>query len=449
MNKRFAALLFLLCLFSFSLAEAETLGPAFTYNQMADLAMTAESGDVLLVSGSLYAPDGEMLCLPVPIHITSDGARASISGLQLFNSSAVFSEIDLVDTLRVAGTSHIELQGDVRVTGADGCNGLDFAGSGSLLISPGCKITGGTASSGLYISHSGGDLYVSMEGTVMGGRGATGGPGLTVAPLTTAGTMMLSGSISGGEGTVMGGNGLNLYNLSGNAFITVDGSIKGGSASIGGDGIQLVAMTDTVSIGVQGRIWGGNGETYGGDALILMNSDKHSSVNISGELHGGNASEKIAHPGMSLLVVREDDNSHLRLDNCFLQDGASTYQDPSELPAVTPLPQITASLPYPLPTPSDNLNDSDEQIIPSPDATPEPTPEVPTTPDASHPTDPSESPDASVTPDPGETPDSTEPSQPENTPDSSETPEVPEKPDTSETPPIEEATPSSPLHKDS
>ncbi len=442
MNKRFAVLFFFLVLLAFSSAEAETLGPAFTYNQMADLAMSAESGDVLLISGRLYAPDGEMLCLPAPIHITSDGERASISGLQLFNSSAIFSEIDLVDTLRIAGTSHIELQGDVRVTGADGCNGLDFSGSGSLLISPGCKISGGTANSGLYISHSGGDLYVSMEGTVIGGSGATGGPGLTVAPLTTSGTMLLSGSISGGEGTVMGGNGLNLYNLSGNAFITVDGSIKGGSASIGGDGVQLVAMTDTVSIGIQGSIWGGNGETYGGDALILMNAGDRSNVNISGELRGGSASEKIAHPGQSLLVVHEGDNSHLRLDNCFLQDGAATYQDLSETPAVTPLPQITASLPYPLPTPNDNLSVPDEQETPAPHAAPKPTstPLETNTPDA---VDPSKSPNP---PDPSTEPDSPQPSIPDNTPDASESPQIP---DPAETPPIGETTPGSALRNDS
>lgn len=69
-----------------------------------------------------------------------------------------------------------------------------------------------------------------------------------------------------------GGTGLNLFDLSGNAFITVAGSVRGGKGSVGGAGMQVVSIGDTVSIGVNGEIRGGSGAEYGGDALILMDA---------------------------------------------------------------------------------------------------------------------------------------------------------------------------------
>lgn len=149
--------------------------------------------------------------------------------------------------------------------------------------------------------------------------GSDGGSGMEVSPMTEYGTMMLARQhLRRRRRNPMGGTGLNLFDLSGNAFITVAGSVRGGKGSVGGAGMQVVSIGDTVSIGVNGEIRGGSGAEYGGDALILMDATAASSVNLSGSLIGGNASSRGGEPGQSLLVVG-DSVSHARVVNCLLR----------------------------------------------------------------------------------------------------------------------------------
>ena len=74
-------------------------------------------------------------------------------------------------------------------------------GGGTLLIDEDSSVAGGTGATGVSISQRGGDLYVSIEGSVRGG--ADGGSGMEVSPMTEYGTMMLAGSICGGDGTLV------------------------------------------------------------------------------------------------------------------------------------------------------------------------------------------------------------------------------------------------------
>jgi len=243
-----ACALFLLILLLCPLAaQAGTLGPALSYNELLALVRQARDGDVLLVSGDLSATD-EALVTPALLEITGDG-KATLRHLHVSDSSIVFSNLSLLDSFTVDGVSNIELR-TVRVEGASGQYGLSFVGGGTLLIDEDSSVAGGTGATGVSISQRGGDLYVSMEGSVRGG--ADGGSGMEVSPMTEYGTMMLAGNICGGDGTTMGGTGLNLFDLSGNAFITVAGSVRGGKGSVGGAGMQVVSIGDTVSIGVNG-----------------------------------------------------------------------------------------------------------------------------------------------------------------------------------------------------
>lgn len=378
-----ACALFLLILLLCPLAaQAGMLGPALSYNELLALVQQARDGDVLLVSGDLSATD-EALVTPALLEITGDG-KATLRHLHVSDSSIVFSNLSLLDSFTVDGVSNIELR-TVRVEGASGQYGLSFVGGGTLLIDEDSSVAGGTGATGVSISQRGGDLYVSIEGSVRGG--ADGGSGMEVSPMTEYGTMMLAGNICGGDGTTMGGTGLNLFDLSGNAFITVAGSVRGGKGSVGGAGMQVVSIGDTVSIGVNGEIRGGSGAEYGGDALILMDATAASSVNLSGSLIGGNASSRGGEPGQSLLVVG-DSVSHARVVNCLLQDGENTFSYDT---VITPLPEITSS-----------VETVDPLLTPMPELTPEPTPE--------HTHAPQPTPEPSFTPIPA-TPDEASPAE--------------------------------------
>ena len=70
-----ACALFLLILLLCPLAaQAGTLGPALSYNELLALVRQARDGDVLLVSGDLSATD-EVLVTPALLEITGDGKR--------------------------------------------------------------------------------------------------------------------------------------------------------------------------------------------------------------------------------------------------------------------------------------------------------------------------------------------------------------------------------------
>lgn len=164
-----ACALFLLILLLCPLAaQAGTLGPALSYNELLALVRQARDGDVLLVSGDLSATD-EALVTPALLEITGDG-KATLRHLHVSDSSIVFSNLSLLDSFTVDGVSNIELR-TVRVEGASGQYGLSFVGGGTLLIDEDSSVAGGTGATGVSISQRGGDLYVSMEGSVRGGAG--------------------------------------------------------------------------------------------------------------------------------------------------------------------------------------------------------------------------------------------------------------------------------------
>ena len=125
-----ACALFLLILLLCPLAaQAGTLGPALSYNELLALVRQARDGDVLLVSGDLSATD-EALVTPALLEITGDG-KATLRHLHVSNSSIVFSNLSLLDSFTVDGVSNIELR-TVRVEGASGQYGLSFVGGGTL-----------------------------------------------------------------------------------------------------------------------------------------------------------------------------------------------------------------------------------------------------------------------------------------------------------------------------
>ena len=326
-------------------ALASTLGPASSYDELLALTASASDGDVLLISGELSALGGAPLSTSASLSIRSSQAgRASIRSLCLLNANIGFEDIDLLDTLRVEGTSNVHIQSGVTVRGAQAQPGLVFCGNGSLLLERGSSVTGGSGHAGISIAHNGGDFYSDIAGTVHGGDGDIGGAGLEISPLTASGAMMISGSISGGDGDAYGGNALNLYGLSGNAYVTVDGAIHGGSGHVGGNGMQLVLATDNAVVGVSGEIDGGQGEEFGGDALMLMSLEGSASVNLTGVLKGGDATGENARPGTSLLMVGDMTASHARVNGCLLEEGKALFMpaQPAQ-PEVTPLPGLTPS----------------------------------------------------------------------------------------------------------
>ena len=238
-----------------ALASAGTLGPALNYEELLDMVRRAKDGDILLVSGEMTATE-EAISSPALLQISGDG-KAILHRLHISDSSVILSDVELRDSLTISGISNVELR-TVRVEGAPGQSGLSLVGGGTLLIDGDCEITGGEGATGVSVSQRGGDLYVSDEGSIRGGEG--GGSGMEVSPLSEYGTMMLAGTIRGGNDAMMGGTGLNLFGLSGNAFITVAGSVRGGRGAAGGAGMQVVSIGDTVSIGVNGEIRGGSGD---------------------------------------------------------------------------------------------------------------------------------------------------------------------------------------------
>ena len=447
---KFASTLVLVTALLFSpctAGRAQTLGPAMSYSELCALASTARDGDVLLVSGDFSAEGQEPLSVPALLHITSDrGPTATVRHLSLRDVSISFSDITLADTLTIEGDSRVELLDGVTVSGAENQSGLIFSGCGSLLISKDCEITGGSNSDGIRIAHQGGNLYVSIEGTARGGEGTIGGAGITVSPLMESGTMYIDGTVRGGEGLAIGGSALNLYNLSGNAYITVDGTLRGGSGPAGGDGIQIVSIDDSVSIGISATVRGGEGVNYGGDALMLMNAEGASSVNLTGSLTGGNATSQRGIPGQSLLIVGNTGLTHTRVVNCLLQDGENTFaynQEESTEPSVTPLPEITSSVddvtPMETPSPSDTTatpSPSASPVTPAPSdapATPSPspspvTPSPTTLPTAEPSTDPSPETSASPTVEPSTDPSPETSASPTVEPSTDPTPEVPDTP---------------------
>lgn len=163
---RLFLLILLLCPLA---AQAGTLGPALSYNELLALVRQARDGDVLLVSGDLSATD-EALVTPALLEITGDG-KATLRHLHVSDSSIVFSNLSLLDSFTVDGVSNIELR-TVRVEGASGQYGLSFVGGGTLLIDEDSSVAGGTGATGVSISQRGGDLYVSIEGSVRAARTA-------------------------------------------------------------------------------------------------------------------------------------------------------------------------------------------------------------------------------------------------------------------------------------
>ena len=352
-----------------ALASAGTLGPALNYEELLDMVRRAKDGDILLVSGEMTATE-EAISSPALLQISGDG-KAVLHRLHISDSSVVLSDVELRDSLTISGISNVELRA-VRVQGAPGQSGLSLVGGGTLLIDGDCEITGGEGATGVSVSQRGGDLYVSVEGSIRGGEG--GGSGMEVSPLSEYGTMMLAGTIRGGNDAMMGGTGLNLFGLSGNAFITVAGSVRGGRGAAGGAGMQVVSIGDTVSIGVNGEIRGGSGDEYGGNALIVMDAAGAAAVNLSGMLIGGDASAQTGEPGQSLLVIG-DSVAHTRVANCLLQDGENTFVYNK---AITPLPEITSSVDAvePLATPSPTVTPMPMITTPAPTAMVTPTPVV-------------------------------------------------------------------------
>lgn len=325
----------ILLLVLFPCALSETRGPVDSYGELLSLVRTASAGDVLLIEGELSAKGYPPLNPSVPLTIRASGSPAVIRSLRLHNAEIAFSGVELLDSLSITGSSYVELGQNVTVQGEAGKSGVSFTGTGELLIDRSCSIVGGSKSTGLSISQQDGSLYVGMEGRVTGG--SSGGAGMSISPLKEMGTMMISGSVTGGDSASIGGHALNLYNLSGNAFITINGTLQGGPGAVGGDGIQLVDIRDTVSIGVDGSISGGQGQDFGGDALMLLNVTGSSAVNLSGTLTGGNVTSGEGQPGTSLLVVGERSSVHMRPETQLLS--GVNLADVSE-PDITPLPDI-------------------------------------------------------------------------------------------------------------
>ena len=390
-------------------ASAGTLGPALNYEELLDMVRRAKDGDILLVSGEMTATE-EAISSPALLQISGNG-KAVLHRLHISDSSVILSDVELRDSLTISGISNVELRA-VRVQGAPGQSGLSLVGGGTLLIDGDCEITGGEGATGVSVSQRGGDLYVSVEGSIRGGEG--GGSGMEVSPLSEYGTMMLAGTIRGGNDAMMGGTGLNLFGLSGNAFITVAGSVRGGRGAAGGAGMQVVSIGDTVSIGVNGEIRGGSGDEYGGNALIVMDAAGAAAVNLSGMLIGGDASAQTGEPGQSLLVIG-DSVAHTRVANCMLQDGENTF---AYNKAITPLPEITSSV------------DAVEPLV-----TPSPTPEPTASP----------APTAMVTPTPVVTPTITASPEPTATPAPTHTPKPTASPEPTpiptDEPPVETEAP--------
>lgn len=348
MTKRIGALALSICLMLavFCPALGAQLGPVSTYDDLLLLASSAANGDTLLISGTVIATPVVPLTTNVQIQIHGMD-DASLVSLALHNANVVFSNLTLTDGLTITGESYVQLEHGVSVLGSAGQRAVDFTGSGALLLDPGSEAFGGDSASGVQIAHTGGDLYISIDGKVVGGAGETGGTAVIIDPLGNSGAAMITGELIGGAGSEFGGNALDLHNLSGNALITVDGHLTGGAGSIGGSGLQLITAEDSVNAGLGGRIIGGTGKTYGGDAAMLMNVSGAASIALSGSLIGGNATAANATPGQSLKLLGKTTAMHTLVADCVLQDGQLVYATST----ITPLPEIPSSAEEPEATP--------------------------------------------------------------------------------------------------
>ena len=155
-----------------ALASAGTLGPALNYEELLDMVRRAKDGDILLVSGEMTATE-EAISSPALLQISGDG-KAVLHRLHISDSSVILSDVELRDSLTISGISNVELR-TVRVEGAPGQSGLSLVGGGTLLIDGDCEITGGKGATGVSVSQRGGDLYVSVEGSIRGGEGGGSG----------------------------------------------------------------------------------------------------------------------------------------------------------------------------------------------------------------------------------------------------------------------------------
>lgn len=365
---------------SCSSAFAQTIGPVSSYDELSRAVASAQSGDTILLSGEISADRGEPLSTSAFIHLKSE-TGAVVRGLRLQDAALALTGIALEDGLIVDGTSQISLGSGVTVSGADGSVALAFSGNGALIVERGCEIEGGAGAAGISIRHDGGEFYSSIEGSVTGGDGSSGGAGMIVSPLKEGSAVMITGTIKGGSGTSVGGHALNLYDLSGNAYITVGGTLQGGDGTIGGDGIQLVSASDNVNVGISGQVKGGQGESYGGNALIMMNAEGASSVNLSGHFSGGDAIGDGAQPGTSLNLVGDSASLRARIDNCILEDGKHLRPTsvPQPTPDVTTLPEITGEpVQSSEATPSEAIDASEPEAVEAPltgESLPESSPE--------------------------------------------------------------------------
>lgn len=378
MCKRIWAFAFSLWMtFSFcSSGLAQTFGPVSSYDELRLAFESAQDGDTILLSGDMAASADEPLSSDAFIHLKSENG-AVVRGLHLHNAAVTFTGIALEDSLIVDGASHISLGSGVTVSGADGNDALSFTGSGALIVERGCEIRGGASAAGISIHHNGGEFYSSIEGSVSGGSGSSGGTGMIVSPLKEGGALMITGSIKGGSGASLGGHALNLYDLSGNAYITVSGTLQGGDGAIGGDGIQVVSAGDQVNVGISGQVKGGQGESYGGNGLILMSAEGACSINLSGHFSGGDATGEDAQPGTSLQLVGDSAALRARIDDCILEDGRHLRPTPVPTSEPTPEPTPDAALPEDTeapvePTPADPVETPQPDPSPVPDADPEP-----------------------------------------------------------------------------
>ena len=338
--KRFstALLCFILFLVPFA-CSCQTLGPAHSAQELRDLVSAAQSGDTVLIQGTIDM-GGTALSDTADITLASSGRHnATIIGLRLQDAHLTLSGLSLRDSLVAEGQCDLTLSSGVDIEAVPGRDALVFSGSGMLLVEPGCSIQGGSGAAGVSISHKTGDLYVGMEGTVRGGDGDIGGSGIVISPLSRDGVLLLDGDIRGGHGQHIGGSALNLYGLRDNAYVSVTGSVSGGSGPVGGDGVQIVSLSGSSCVGISGIVSGGDGDEYGGNALLMMDAGGSSTVGLSGQLTGGDSHLGDGEPGRSLLVADSVSIGHAVIDNCMLEDGSLSTLAPTPI-----LPEITSSI---------------------------------------------------------------------------------------------------------
>ena len=322
---------------------AQQLGPAYNYSDLLYLVNMARQGDTILVSGRIQADETIPLISRENVSIRSvPEQKAIISGVHILDSNLSFSDVDLVDSLDIHGSSKVMLESNVNVYGNRDA-AIQFKGNGELIITPSCTVTATDGANGISIEHEGGSFYAALEGTVTGGDSDIGGAGVIVSPLHKEGMLLIGGNIFGGNGTDIGGNAVNLYDIGGNAYISVIGSMQGGIGSVGGNGLQIISPRDTSNIGIIGRVEGGEGDVFGGNAVVVLNAEDRSSIALSGALIGGNTSSASSDPGQSLLLVGNGVLDHMYTEGCLLEDGQILEEAKTMEPPVVPISQSADS----------------------------------------------------------------------------------------------------------